>query len=137
VTHGNIDGIEPKVAVVMIATNNLHDNRNTVEETAAGVIAVCKELRTKLPTTKILLLGIFPRQPKPCPLRENVAKTNKIISKIADGSMIYYLDISDNFVDTDGSIPKDIMPDFLHLSPKGYQIWARAMEPKLAKLMAE
>jgi beta-glucosidase len=135
--HGNIDGIEPKVAVVMIGTNNLHDNRNTVEETADGVIAVCKKLRTKLPTTKILLLGIFPRQQKPCPLRENVTKTNRIISKIADGSMIHYLDISDSFVEADGSIPKDIMPDFLHLSPKGYQTWARAVEPKLAELMGE
>jgi beta-glucosidase len=135
--NGNIDGIEPKVAVVMIGTNNLHDNRNTIEETADGVIAVCKRLRTELPTTKILLLGIFPRQPKPCPLRENVAKTNRIISKIADARMIHYLDIGDSFVEADGSISKESMPDFLHLSPKGYQIWAQAMEPKLAELIGE
>jgi len=135
--NGNIDGISPKAAVVMIGTNNLHVNRNTVEETADGVIAICKELRTKLPNTKILLLGIFPRELKPCPLRDNVIKTNKIISKIADGRKIYYLDIGDKFVEADGSISDEIMYDYLHLTTKGYKIWAEAMEPKLAELMGE
>jgi len=134
--NGNIDGISPKVAVVMIGTNT-QPPRNTGEETADGIIAICKKLRMKLPKTKILLLGIFPREPKPCPMREELAKANKIASRIADGKMIHYLDIGDKFVEPDGSISKETMHDYLHLSTKGYKIWAEAIEPKLAKLMGE
>ena len=135
--HGNVDGFSPKAAVVMIGTNNLSDNRNTVEETADGVKAVCQTLREKLPQTKILLLGIFPRQQPPGELREKVSRTNELIAEIADGEMIDYLDIGDKFVEPDGSISREIMPDFLHLSPKGYQIWAQAIEPKLKQLLGE
>ncbi|MHC4616880.1 MAG: GDSL-type esterase/lipase family protein [Planctomycetota bacterium] len=135
--NGNVDGLSPKAAVVMIGTNNLSDNRNTVEQTADGVKAVCRKLREKLPQTKILLLAIFPRQQQPGELREKVSRTNELIARIADGDMIDYLDIGDKFVEADGSISAEIMPDFLHLSPKGYQIWANAIEPKLTQLMGK
>jgi len=134
--NGNIDGISPKVAVVMIGTNN-QPPRNTGEETADGIIAICKKLRMKLPETKILLLGIFPREPKPCAMREELAKANKIASRIADGKKIYYLDIGQEFLERDGSISKEIMYDHLHLTTKGYRIWAEAIEAKLAELMGE
>jgi len=134
--NGNIDGISPKVAVVMIGTNN-NPPRNTSEEIADGIIAICKKLRTKLPKTKILLLGIFPRERKPCAMREELAKASKIASRIVDGKMIHYLDIGDKFLEPDGSISKEVMNDYLHLTPKGYRIWAEAIEPKLAKLMGE
>ncbi|MHC4388734.1 MAG: platelet-activating factor acetylhydrolase IB subunit [Planctomycetota bacterium] len=134
--NGNIDGISPKVAVVMIGTNN-HPPRNTGEEIADGIIAICKKLRTKLPKTKILLLGIFPRGAKPNPMREELAKASGTASRIADGKMIHYLDIGDKFVKADGTISKEIMHDYLHLSTKGYRIWAEAIEPKLIELMGE
>jgi beta-glucosidase len=134
--NGNIDGISPKVAVVMIGTNN-HPPRNTGEEVADGIIAICNKLRTRLPKTNILLLGIFPREQKPCAMREELAKASKIASKIADGKKIYYLNIVGKFLEPDGSISKDVMNDYLHLTPKGYKIWAEAMEPKLAELMGE
>ena len=134
--NGNIDGISPKVAVVMIGTNN-HPPRNTVEEIADGIIAVCKKLRMKLPETKILLLDIFPREPKPCAMRDELAKASKIASRIADGKTIHHLDIGGEFVQRDGSISQEVMYDCLHLTAKGYQIWAEAMEPKLAELMGE
>ena len=135
--NGNIDGIEPKAAVVVIGTNKPRNNRNTVEETADGVTAICKKLRSDLPRTKILLLGIFPREQYPGELRERVIETNKRISKLADARKIYYLDIGDDFLEADGSISKEIMPDYLHLSEKGYKIWAEAIENKLAELMEE
>ena len=134
--NGNIDGISPKVAVVMIGTNN-HPPRNTGEEIADGIIAICKKLRTKLPRTKILLLAIFPRERKPSPMREELAKASKIASRIADKKKIYYLDIGEEFLERDGSISKEVMHDYLHLTPKGYKIWAEAIEPKLAELMGE
>lgn len=135
--NGNIDGISPKVAVIMIGTNNSNGDDNTAEEIADGIIAICKKLRAKLPKTKILLLAVFPRAPKPCPQREKIAKANKIASKIADGKMVYYLDIGHKFMQSDESISKEIMPDYLHLTPKGYKIWAEAIEPAIFKLMGE
>lgn len=96
-----------------------------------------RRLRDELPKTKILLLGIFPRGKVPGELRANVAKSNKLILRIADGRTIYYLDIGGKFVEPDGSISKEIMPDYLHLSPKGYRIRAEAIESKLAELMSE
>ena len=136
--NGEIDAISPKVAVVMIGTNNTPFSRNyTVEETADGVTAICKKLRARLPETKILLLAILPREQQPGPLREKIAKINKIIAKLDDGKMIHYLDIGDRFLEPDKSLSKEIMLDYLHLTHEGYQIWAEAMEPKLAELLGE
>ncbi len=135
--NGNIEGISPKVAVIMIGTNNSNGNDNTAEEIADGIIAICKKLQAKLPKMKILLLAVFPRSEKPCPQREKIAEANKIASKIADGKMIHYLDIGPKFLEPDKSVSKEIMPDFLHLTPKGYQIWAEAIEPTIVKLMGE
>ena len=134
--NGNIDNISPKVAVLMIGTNN-HPPRNTPEEVADGIIAVCKVLRGKLPKTRILLLAIFPRAvvTEPGEMREELARASLMASVVADNKSIYYLDIGNKFLEPDGTISKEIMPDYLHLSPKGYQIWAEAIEPELVKLM--
>jgi beta-glucosidase len=64
-------------------------------------------------------------------------KANEIIAKLADDKMIFYLDINDKFLDPDRKLSKDIMPDLLHPNTKGYEIWAEAVEPTIAKLMGE
>jgi len=133
--HGEIDGISPKVAVVMIGTNNSHVN--TPEEIADGIKLICKTLRTKLPKTKILLMAIFPRGEKPSPQRDVNDKASEIASNIADGKMIHYININHKFLAEDGSLPKEVMPDYLHPNTKGYKIWAEAIEPKLVRLMGE
>jgi beta-glucosidase len=134
--HGNIDGIDPEVAVVMIGTNN-SDDGDTAEEIARGIIAVCKKLRQKLPETKIILHAIFPRGPRPSAQRELNAKASELASKIADGKTILFMDIGEEFLEPDGSISTDIMYDHVHLTAKGYQIWANAIEPKLEILLGE
>lgn len=135
--HGNIDGIAPKLAVLMIGTNNSNGNDNTAEEIGAGIAAIVKKLREKLPDTKVLVLAVFPRNPKPNAQREKNAKASEIASKLADDKMVYYLDIGPKFLTADGTLAKEIMPDFLHLSPQGYEIWAESIEPSVAKLMGE
>jgi beta-glucosidase len=135
--HGEIDGINPKLAVIMIGTNNSNGDDNTAEEIGDGIKAICAQLRKELPETKILILAIFPRAPKPCPQREKNSKASELASKIADGKMIHYLDINKHFLTEDGELTKDIMPDFLHPNVKGYKIWAEAMEPTIARLMGE
>ncbi len=134
--HGNIDGISPKLAVLMIGTNN--SGSNSPEQIAEGVRAIVDKLRAKLPQTKVLVLAIFPRGPdNHDPLRQVNAKANRIISKLADGRTVFYLDIGPKFLQADGTLSHEIMPDLLHPNAKGYEIWAEAIEPTVAKLMGE
>ncbi|MEX0937476.1 MAG: platelet-activating factor acetylhydrolase IB subunit [Pirellulales bacterium] len=136
--NGNIEGISPKLAVLMIGTNNSGDN--TPQEIADGVTAIVKKIREKLPETKILLLGIFPRGANEQDQRRQMnAKTNEMVAKLADDEHVYYLDIGEKFVQDDQqrTLPREIMPDLLHLSPQGYTIWAESVEPTVARLMGE
>jgi beta-glucosidase len=135
--HGNVDGIQPKLAVLLIGTNNAAIG-NPPEEIAAGVAAIVTKLRAKLPRTKLLVLALFPRgADAKDPIRQVNIKANTIISKLADGKDVYYLDIGPKFLDAGGKLSREVMPDLLHLSRKGYTIWAESMEPTVKKLMGE
>lgn len=131
--NGEAEGIAPKVAVLMIGTNNM--SGNTPEEIAKGVEAIVKTLRAKLPNTKVLLLGVFPRAPKGDALRARVKAVNDQIARLDDGKTVKYLDIGPRFLEPDGTLTREIMPDLLHLSRKGYRIWADAMEPTLWSML--
>lgn len=135
--NSDFSNVKPKLAIVMIGTNNSNGRDNTAEEIADGIIAICSRLRTRLPETKILLLAIFPRGQRPSAQRQKNAQASEIASQIADNKTIFYLDINKNFLTDDGELTRDIMPDFLHPSARGYQIWADAIEPKVAQLMRE
>ena len=135
IQNGELDGIKPKAAVVMIGTNN--SGSDPAEGIAKGVTRIIETIRAKQPQAKILLLAVFPRGEKasPNPSRDKLKQVNEIIAKLDDGKNVFFLDIGAKFMQPDGSLTKEIMPDFLHLSPAGYQIWADAIGPKLAELM--
>jgi len=131
--NGELEGITPKLCMFMIGTNN---GKDSAEDVAAGITAIIKELQKKSPTTKVLLLGIFPRGPMPNPGREKNDKVNTIVAKLDDGGKtVKYLDIGAKFMNEDKSIGKEIMPDFLHLSEKGYQLWADAVLPTVKEML--
>ncbi len=131
--NGEGQGFSPKAVMLMIGTNNT--GRNTAAEIAEGIGAVVLELQKDFPKAKILLLAIFPRGAANDPVRGVIAEINKIISKLHDGGRVHYLDIGAKFLDASGNIPKDVMSDALHPSPKGYEIWAEAVKEPLEKLM--
>jgi lysophospholipase L1-like esterase len=132
--HGECDGIKPKVIVLMIGTNNA--GRNSAPEIVEGITAIVKGFRSRLPESKILLLGIFPRGEKhDDSVRAKLQKINERIAKLDDGKWIKYLDIGQKFLDANGDLPKDVMPDFLHPNAKGYRIWADAMDPTLQEML--
>ena len=133
--NGEVDGIKPKVAMLMIGTNNIGNPSN--DEIVAGVTKIVTTLRSKLPETKVLLLGIFPRDEKPgTSSRTRIKAMNEMLAKLDDGGKtVKFLDIGDKFLDAEGNIPKDIMPDALHPNEKGHQIWAEAIKPTLDELM--
>ena len=134
----------------MIGTNNTgHVGRaqkelngaiyaSSAEQTAEGVKAIVSKLQTKVPEAKILLLGIFPRGEKPTDaMRQQNEATNAIIAKLADGKQVHFMDIGKTFLQPDGTLPREVMPDLLHLSEKGYDMWAEAIDPKIKELLGE
>ncbi|HWA10012.1 MAG TPA: GDSL-type esterase/lipase family protein [Opitutaceae bacterium] len=140
--NGEVDGIKPKVVVLMIGTNNTGvesdgSPRNTTAEAIEGVTKVVQTLRAKLPESKILLLAIFPRaDPKgPPPGSTQIQDVNAAIAKLDDGKFIRFLDIGPRLLGPDGKVSKDIQPDLLHPSAKGYEIWADAIRQPLAEMM--
>lgn len=133
IANGELDTVRPKVVVVMIGTNNIlfHD----AAEIARGTTAVVHAVHEKLPDAKILLLGIFPRMEKPDdPWRLKLKEVNVQLAKLADDH-IRYMEIWHEFLAADGTLSRDVMPDFLHPNAKGYQIWADTMGPVLAEMM--
>lgn len=138
--NGQLDGLKPKAAVLMIGTNNSNKNKDGTEqysegEILEGVQAIVKQLRTRLPDTKLIVVGIFPRGATFSTQRGKLLQINQALAKLDDGKMIHYIDFGSQLIEADGSISKEVMPDRLHLSEKGYTIWAEAIEPKLKELL--
>ena len=134
--RSDFSGLSPRLAIVNIGTN--HYTLTTPERVAEGIVAIVEELRRRLPRTRVLLLAIFPRgETADDPAREFVARASRLSSRVADGEWVHYLDIGQAFLDPEGRIRADVMPDFLHLSERGYAIWAEAMEPKVRELLGE
>ncbi len=134
--HGEIDGIDPKVAVLMIGTNNTGFRQEAPELIHAGIKRDIAEIRKRLPKAKILLLAIFPRGEKPDDtLRVLNEKVNAMLPKLADNKHVFFLNMNKAFLGPDGTLSKDIMPDLLHPNAEGYKIWQREMQPELDKLM--
>lgn len=144
---GNLDGLDspdsgsaPRLVVLMIGTNNTGQgsdaNANSPAQINEGVRACVNTIHDKVPGAHILVLGIFPRSEKPDERRQLVADTNALLKTVGEGGAgepamagVHFLDISDKFLEKEGTISKEIMPDYLHLSEKGYEIWAEAIEP--------
>lgn len=136
--NGNYDGLKPKLTVLMIGTNNTGHHMDPVAETFAGIKAIVEKLRSKQPQMKVLILGIFPRGEKPDDaMRVRNEGVNALLPKLTDGQSVFFLDIGKAFLQPDGTLSRDIMPDFLHLSPKGYDLWVTALEPKVRELLAK
>jgi len=149
---GDIDfaGATPKLAILMIGTNNSGDSYSSTQ-IADGIVAITRLLRQKLPDTRVLILNIFPRGTGTRDIRKNqgnsitigpqwlkVNEASKLAAeKVTDNEWVYFLDINARFLDLNGALSRDIMPDLLHLSEKGYAIWGAALEPTIKTLLAE
>ena len=135
IENGELDGLSPKVIVLLIGTNNSghEDNgqpRNSTPEIIAGISNLVRRIQFHLRTTKIVLFGIFPRGEKSDPIREQIKTVNAGIAQLADDK-IKFFDIGDKFLLPDGTLPRSMFPDLLHPNQSGYQIWADALVPVL------
>ncbi|MBL8752439.1 MAG: exo-alpha-sialidase [Planctomycetes bacterium] len=122
------NGNDVRAVVVMIGTNNSNGADHPASEIADGIVAVVQRLRRGLPTTKVLLLAVFPRGERPNAQRDKCATASRLaFATLAGDAMVQCRDLGPTFLGTDGTIAKDMMPDQLHLSPVAYRRWADAM----------
>jgi lysophospholipase L1-like esterase len=147
IENGELDGVHPKVVVLMLGTNNT--TLNSADEIAAADKKIVGMIRSKIPEAKVLLLAIFPRGPRKnaqgvvtddvivdAQRRMDIINAaNAQLAQLDDGKNVRFLDINARFLADDGKIPSIIMPDQLHPTAAGYQLWAEAMQPTLEKMM--
>lgn len=147
IENGELEGIAPKVTVLMLGTNNSLDYN--AEEIAAANRKIVAMIRARLPDTRILVLGILPRGPRdmnggpvtPALVDEaakrmaTISAVNRDLATLDDGKTVRFLDMSGAFLGQDGRIPRAIMPDQLHPVAAGYQLWADAMQSLLDSMM--
>nr|WP_314545785.1 GDSL-type esterase/lipase family protein [uncultured Massilia sp.] len=134
--HGELDGIDPKVVVMMFGTNNTGLRQDAPDLTLKGIRRDIAEVRQRLPKAKILLLAIFPRGEGPTDDNRRInERINPQLPALADDRHVFFLNFNQAFLDADGRLSKDIMPDLLHPNANGYRIWQREMQPMLDKLM--
>jgi len=132
--NGELDGVNPKVIVLLGGTNNLPQGGDE-SQVVRGIKAVLDTMQKKAPTATIILMGITPRNDQGMEVMAAVDRINASISKFADGKRIRYLNINDKLADQDGKLFDGMTVDRLHLSVRGYQIWADALKPIFTELL--
>ena len=144
--NGELDGIRPRVVVLLIGTNNLDPGfggeasltpRNTPTEIVRGIGAIVRTLQQKQPQAKVLLLGLFPRGAKEAPVRAQIAEVNRGLASLTASGRVTFLDLGAAFLDRDGNPGPGFMPDQLHLNEEGYRRWAGPLRETLKRLLAE
>jgi beta-glucosidase len=124
------------VVVLLAGINNLgHDAQLAPADLSKGIRQIVLTLRAKMPASKILLLSIFPAGDPGDPIRARILATNKLLAPLDDQSTVTYLDIYRAFLDPHDNFPVSLSPDGVHLSARGFQVWADAMRPTLTKLL--
>jgi beta-glucosidase len=118
----------PRWIVLLIGTNNAGHKLDPPEDIATGVLTILDELHQRLPTSKVLLMAIFPRSRNTNkPMRQRIDATNTLIRNFADGKQIHWLDINNQFLTKDGVLLESVMSDLLHLNAAQYDKWAQAV----------
>lgn len=134
--NGELDGVNPKVIVLMAGTNNIGGPPPaSADDVARGVKAILDVMRRKVPDATVILMGVTPRNDHGLDMIPVINAANEKLARLADGKRVRYLNINDKLADKDGKLFEGMTVDKLHLSAKGYQVWADALKPILTELL--
>jgi len=139
--NGELDGVNPKVVVILGGTNNVgaqpgRDVRAKVADITRGLAAIVAAVRRKAPGAVIVLTAIFPRNDNMAVVPE-INRINANLAALADGTVVRFLDVNGQLADADGRLIDGMMNerDKLHPTLKGYQVWADALKPILTGIL--
>ncbi len=135
--NGELDGVEPKVIVVLAGTNNVGSTPGgdtKIAEVTRGVKAIVDTCRRKAPQATIVLTGILPRNDNMSVVPE-IRRINENLARIADGRSVRFLDLTRSLADESGRLLDGMSGDGLHPTVRGYQVWADALKPLLTELL--
>jgi lysophospholipase L1-like esterase len=138
--NGELDGVHPKVIVLLAGTNNVGNMVNPggevekVADITKGMEAVIRIMREKAPEATIIVMGIFPRNDNMAVL-PTISRINDNLAKLADGKRVRCLNINDKLADADGRLFDGMMKDKLHPAIQGYQVWADSLKPIFNELL--
>jgi lysophospholipase L1-like esterase len=135
--NGELDGVSPRIIVVQAGTNNVGTvpgDDAKVADIVRGIKAILDVCRAKAPAATLVLTGIFPRNDSPAVLPE-IARINAQIARFADGRTIQYVDVNERLADRNGTLFDGMSTDKLHLTLKGYQVWADALKPIFTEIL--
>lgn len=134
VNQGLVAKLKPRLVVLLVGTNNTLSN--SPAQIIDGIKAICSAIKKQSSDTKILLLAILPSGHEPSAQRRIAnSEANRLLKVFADSSGYQFLDLAHIFVDENGYISKEIMPDYLHPSRKAYDLWAKTMTPIINKII--
>lgn len=134
--NGAIEALDPQVVVILIGVNNFLHQNASAKETFTGVKAVVEKSLAGYPQAEILLQGIFPYEASANhPNRTRVAATNELIATLAEHPRVHYVDFGPLLLEDNGDISADMMGDYLHPTPAGYQRWTAALLPVIHELL--
>lgn len=144
VQNGEADGIAPKAAVILIGANNLGRLRWSAPDTVAGIEAIIRQLRQRLPNTRPLLLGVLPSERSAWATETTLDINRALAARFGQSDDVAYQDVSHVFM-KDGRLNRDLFYDPrltppeppLHPSAEGHALMAAAIEPKLAALLGD
>jgi lysophospholipase L1-like esterase len=137
--NGELDGVNPKVIVLLAGTNNVgnatpRDGNDRAADIAGGVRAIVQTMRARAPKATVIVMGVFPRNDNMA-VMPTIDRINRSLSEIADGRSVRFLNINDRLADANGRLRDGVSGDGLHLAVAGYQIWADALKPLLTELL--
>jgi len=138
--NGELDGVNPKVIVLLAGTNNVGNtvppegDESKVAAITKGIAAILRVMRAKAPEATVIVTGIFPRNGNMAVV-PTINKINQNLSRLADGTKVRYLNVNDKLADPGGRLFDGMMGDKLHPALKGYQVWADALKPVFTELL--
>lgn len=135
--NGELDGVDPKVIVILAGTNNVGTEPGDaakVDEVARGIEAIIGACQDKAPDAVIILMAVFPRNDN-IAVMPTINQVNERIAKLAHGKKVRFLNVNQKLADKDGKLFDGMMGDKLHPTVKGYQVWADDLKPILRELL--